>query len=371
MDGNSIDLIKSIGKGVYGTVYLGYDRLNLRYVAVKAIDSAASTKLDTLIPNAVENEIKIYKELTGDPCNQYIACFYGTYRATLNGRDHLMIVSEYIPGGTLSDLMKGLTWFLDPWLLWSIYEQIIAAVKYIHNIGYAHRDIKPDNILKTQDNRIKIVDFGFTCMQVCRPTPIIASQPIQSHLPYQPTQQYSQRSIMLYPQYPQFGQQPLVQYPQLSQFGQQQFYPPPQPIPPIIPYQNLFQPTMVELCDPPCRREFGTLVYEPPEYFRKTYSSIKYPEFAHDVWSMTVVFFELANGRRKFPFPVIDQHGQTLSSEAVRKNILVAPTYYSQYSVDDGRTNRFIHQILINDEKLRPNITTVQTLFQQTIREGR
>ena len=50
----------------------------------------------------------------------------------------------------------------DEQLLFTIYRQLIDAVKYLHSQNIMHRDLKPDNIMKKSNKMIwKIIDFGF------------------------------------------------------------------------------------------------------------------------------------------------------------------------------------------------------------------
>jgi serine/threonine protein kinase len=43
-----------------------------------------------------------------------------------------------------------------------ITKQILEALKYVHDEGYIHRDLEPENILlNKQEQRIKLIDFGF------------------------------------------------------------------------------------------------------------------------------------------------------------------------------------------------------------------
>ena len=73
--------------------------------------------------------------------------------------NYLVIVTEYVSNGSLSDYLKrNKNLPLDLKLKWAI--QAVRGIKYLQEKHILHRDIKSSNFLITSDNNLKICDFG-------------------------------------------------------------------------------------------------------------------------------------------------------------------------------------------------------------------
>jgi [calcium/calmodulin-dependent protein kinase] kinase len=72
------------------------------------------------------------------------------------------IVMEYISEGSLYSLIKkGKVLPLD--MCWKYFRDLLEGIEYCHEVaGVIHRDIKPDNLLLTKDDHVKLVDFGIS-----------------------------------------------------------------------------------------------------------------------------------------------------------------------------------------------------------------
>jgi serine/threonine protein kinase len=106
----------------------------------------------------------------------------------------------------------------------------------------------------------------------------------------------------------------------------------------------------------------------PPESFNGTRENSLISSQAHDMWSLAVVIFQLANGIIAFPFNVFTPDGTgLLSSEEQIVHIIQAPEYQSNYGSDDGRTNLFINNILINDWHKRPTANIARNILDEII----
>ncbi len=77
---------------------------------------------------------------------------------TLSTDDGLLIVMEYVRGRPLSDVIgpDG----MDPQRLLEILRPVASALDYAHEHGVVHRDVKPANVLISEDRVVKLVDLG-------------------------------------------------------------------------------------------------------------------------------------------------------------------------------------------------------------------
>lgn len=142
-------LTRFIGEGGMASVYEGtHEKLGTK-VAVKILNPILTANKQ--IRMRFENEAKFMASL--DHPNITRVLDYDEQP------DMLAIVMELISGQNLSTLI-GNKGALKPAEAVPLFSQILEAFRYAHGKGIVHRDIKPSNIFITQDNQVKILDFG-------------------------------------------------------------------------------------------------------------------------------------------------------------------------------------------------------------------
>ncbi|WP_435111278.1 Stk1 family PASTA domain-containing Ser/Thr kinase [Nocardiopsis synnemataformans] len=72
---------------------------------------------------------------------------------------HVFLAMEYVPGRTLRDLLKS-RGRLGARDALNAMAPVLAALGAAHQAGMVHRDVKPENVLITEDGRVKVADFG-------------------------------------------------------------------------------------------------------------------------------------------------------------------------------------------------------------------
>ena len=144
----SYRILREIGRGGMGVVYLARDTKLDREVAIKALPGELAQDQERL--QRFEREAKLLASLN----HPNIATIYGLEE--VEGRRYLIL--EYIDGESLIEYLNRNrhSWRKCVEAAASIADALAAA----HARGVVHRDIKPDNILFTHDGVAKVLDFG-------------------------------------------------------------------------------------------------------------------------------------------------------------------------------------------------------------------
>jgi len=143
----SYTLCQNIGIGIFGEVFKATS--NSGCAAVKRLDKL-SLRYNK---KRVQNEIKAGK----------ILCHQGVVKMiqSVDKFRHSYIIMEYIDGYSLIEFMEQRNYEpLVETLGKDIFSQLISAVQYCHSKGFAHRDIKLDNLLIDKYGKVKLIDFG-------------------------------------------------------------------------------------------------------------------------------------------------------------------------------------------------------------------
>ena len=148
--GNRYEIIEKIGVGGMATVYKAKCHVLNRFVAIKILRDEFTT--DEEFIKRFEVEAQSAASIT----NPNIVSVYDVAK---EGNLHY-IVMELIQGKTLKEVIVGERGPL-PWK-WSvnIAMQIASALEVAHKNNIVHRDIKPHNIIITEDGIAKVTDFG-------------------------------------------------------------------------------------------------------------------------------------------------------------------------------------------------------------------
>lgn len=148
--GNRYQIIKKIGDGGMAFVYQAKDKLLNRIVAVKVLRPEFVDDKDFLA------KFKREAEAVANITHPNIV---NVYDVGQEGKVHY-IVMEYVDGQNLKEIIKN-EGVLDEYTALDITKQIAQALSAAHKKGVIHRDIKPHNILiSNEDRQVKVADFG-------------------------------------------------------------------------------------------------------------------------------------------------------------------------------------------------------------------
>jgi len=135
-----------IGAGASGTVNLAISKSNGHLFAVKSTASSISS---------LENQYRILQSLD----SPHVVSYLGQDYTIENGVWLYNLFMEYVPGGSIGDLLHKFGGRLDESIIRSYTRGILLGIQYLHRQGIVHCDIKGKNVL-VGANGVKLADFG-------------------------------------------------------------------------------------------------------------------------------------------------------------------------------------------------------------------
>jgi len=146
------ELREVLGRGGMGVIYVAWDRLMRREVALKTI-------IDVTSPEAVE---LFYREwgVQASITHPNIVEIYDIGEMEQEGARRPYFVMPLLEGATLSDLIRSSSTQLTLERVVSMIVQVCRGLQAAHDRDLIHRDLKPSNIFVLRDDSVKILDFG-------------------------------------------------------------------------------------------------------------------------------------------------------------------------------------------------------------------
>eukprot|EP01119_Soliformovum_irregulare_P022725 TRINITY_DN7826_c0_g1_i2.p1 TRINITY_DN7826_c0_g1~~TRINITY_DN7826_c0_g1_i2.p1 ORF type:complete len:1295 (+),score=332.56 TRINITY_DN7826_c0_g1_i2:87-3971(+) len=144
-------LLKKIGKGAYGEVYLCRQKATSHLLALKRISKSNLSAKNQIAHVTAESDVLKGAE------NIWLVHLHYTFQDS----EYIYFAMDYIPGGDLRHYLWNVECLDLPDARLYI-AQMFLAVDALHSLGYIHRDLKPDNFLVDSDGNLKLADFGLS-----------------------------------------------------------------------------------------------------------------------------------------------------------------------------------------------------------------
>lgn len=150
---NDFSIVKTIGRGAFGKVQLVKLKENGQVYAMKTLSKFEMIKRQDSAFFWEERDIM------ANANSEWIVKLFFAFQ----DMNYLYMIMEYMAGGDLVNLMSNYD-IPEKWAKFYCAE-LVLAIESIHNMGYIHRDIKPDNMLLDRSGHLKLADFG-TCIRL-------------------------------------------------------------------------------------------------------------------------------------------------------------------------------------------------------------
>jgi len=141
--------VKVIGQGAFGTVHLVKQIGGEQLYALKQIEKAGYSKKN------YRDRLYAERDILTEATSRWFVDLHATFQDDLN----VYMVMEFLQGGDLIGHVLKLRRFTQEQTCFYMAE-LLEALDTVHQRGFVHRDVKPDNVVLNKDGHIKLLDFG-------------------------------------------------------------------------------------------------------------------------------------------------------------------------------------------------------------------
>ena len=146
------DLIKMVGKGGYGEVYLVRKKDTEEVLALKKMKKSAIVKSQTELTH-----LRTERNVLANQQSRWLVQMVYSFQDAAN----VYMAMEFVHGGDVRTRLTAVDTLSEEDSRFYIAEMFLA-VDALHQAGYIHRDLKPENFLVDSAGHIKLTDFGLS-----------------------------------------------------------------------------------------------------------------------------------------------------------------------------------------------------------------
>eukprot|EP01135_Chromosphaera_perkinsii_P011374 Nk52_evm19s2391 gene=Nk52_evmTU19s2391 len=147
---DEFEVLKVIGRGGFGDVEV------VRHRASREIYAMKTLKKTEMLQQENTAFFKEERSILASSCSHWLTALHFAFQ----DRERLYLVMDFHPGGDLLSLLSKYDDVFEEPMARFYLGEIVLAIESLHELGFVHRDIKPDNVLIDATGHIKLADFG-------------------------------------------------------------------------------------------------------------------------------------------------------------------------------------------------------------------
>lgn len=144
-------ILSKLGKGGYGDVFLCRKIDTGEILALKRMKKSRFTDRNEV------HRVKQEREVMAKSNSQWLA----KLKYCFQSNDYLFMAMEYIAGGDIKNLLDHVECLPEDSAKF-FFAEMLLSVDALHQLGYIHRDLKPDNFMIDKSGHLKLIDFGLS-----------------------------------------------------------------------------------------------------------------------------------------------------------------------------------------------------------------